>query len=37
MDANLGIAWFFQPLEDHGQRFIGIDKNTAHGNSSGFD
>jgi hypothetical protein len=34
---DLGIAWFSQPFEDHGQRFIGIDKYTAHGSPSGFD
>jgi hypothetical protein len=30
MNAHLGIAGFFEPLEDHRQRFIGIDKNTVH-------
>ncbi len=30
VNANLGIAGFFQPFENHGQRFIGIDKNYAH-------
>ena len=30
VDAHLGIAGLFQPLENHGQRFIGIDKNTLH-------
>ena len=30
VDTHLGIAGFFQPLEDHRQRFIGIDKNSAH-------
>jgi hypothetical protein len=33
MDANLGIAGLFQPLKDNGERFIGIDKYTVHGNS----
>ena len=32
MDPHLGIAGLVQPLEDHRQRFIGIDKNSAHGN-----
>mgnify|MGYP003694014421 CR=1 FL=1 len=30
---HLGIAGLLQPLEDHGQRSIGIDKNSAHGGS----
>ena len=31
VDPHLGIAGLFQPLEDHGQRFIGVDENSAHG------
>jgi hypothetical protein len=33
VDPDLWIAGFFQPLENHRQRFIGIDKNTVHGSS----
>jgi hypothetical protein len=29
MDAYLGIIGLFQPLEDHGERFIGVDKYSA--------
>jgi hypothetical protein len=31
MDAHLGIAWLFQPFENHSQRFICVDKNSAQG------
>ena len=31
VDPHLGIARLLQPLEDHGQRFIGVDENSAHG------
>ena len=27
---GIGIAGLFQPLKDHGQRFIGVDENSAH-------
>jgi hypothetical protein len=30
MDIHLGIAGLCQPFEDDRQRFIGIDKNSAH-------
>ena len=30
MNAHRGIAGFCQALEDDGERFIGIDKNSAH-------
>ena len=29
VDPHLGIAGLFQPLEDHGQRFIGVDEYSA--------
>src|SRR6185436_11456089 len=31
VDPHLGVARLLQPLENHGQRFIGVDKNSAHG------
>jgi hypothetical protein len=37
MDAHLGIAGLFQPLENHGQRFIGVDKNSTQGEPPIFD
>ena len=30
MDADLGIARLRQPLENNRQRFVGVDKNSAH-------
>ena len=30
VDPYPGIAGLLQPLEDLGQRFIGVDKNSAH-------
>ena len=33
VDADLGIAGLALPLEDLGERIIGVDKNSAHGDS----
>ena len=30
MNAHLGVARLCQPLEDDGEGFIGVDKNSAH-------
>src|SRR5439155_13109559 len=30
VDPHLGIAGLFKPLKNHGQRFIGVDENSAH-------
>src|SRR5438309_1338509 len=30
VDPHLGIAGFCQPLENHRQRFVGVDKSSAH-------
>src|SRR4051794_999111 len=35
MDRNFRIAELFQALEDHSQRFIGVDEYSAHGSLLG--